>query len=363
MFAPPASAASASAQMRSSADLEPVGAVCDRPGDVDRVRLEDVRLDLAQALELVVAQDRVVDHELARVLGRLVEQVPLGADERLHAHHDRLADRVDRRVRHLREELLEVRVEERPPVGEHGERRVVAHRARPPPPRSRRAARASPSCPPACSRRRAAARRSGSAERRAAARSRQVGEPHVLALEPLAVGLRRGDLALHLGVRDDAALRRGRRGRACPGCSRPLRMTLRRRDVEHAGLGGEHDPAVGRLEPAPGTQAVAVERRADQRAVGERDRGRARPTPRSGTRGSGRSPARSSATSARPAYASGTIIISACGSERPASTSSSSTLSNVRGVGAARADRPAAPSRGRRRRAPRRAATRARASS
>ena len=45
------------------------------------------------------------------------------------AHHDRLADRVDRRVRHLREQLLEVRVEQRLPVGEDRERQVVAHRA------------------------------------------------------------------------------------------------------------------------------------------------------------------------------------------------------------------------------------------
>ena len=51
-----------------------------------------------------------------------------------------------------------------------------------------------------------------------------------------------------------------------------------RRLVEHAGLRGEHDPAVLRLEPAPGTQAVAVERRADHAPVGERDRGR--PVPR-----------------------------------------------------------------------------------
>ncbi len=109
--------------------LEPGDAIGDRPGEVDRLRLEDIRVDRAQAFELVVAQDRVVDHELPRMLGRLVEQVALRADERLHAHHDRLADRVDRRVRDLREELLEVRVEERPPVGEHGERRVVPHRA------------------------------------------------------------------------------------------------------------------------------------------------------------------------------------------------------------------------------------------
>ena len=77
-----ASASSASAHSRSRACSRPAGAVVGRPGDVERVRLEDVRVDLPQALELVVAQDRVVDHELACVLGRLVEQVPLRADER-----------------------------------------------------------------------------------------------------------------------------------------------------------------------------------------------------------------------------------------------------------------------------------------
>ena len=70
-----------------------------------------------------------VDHELARVLGvsssRLCSDPTLACD----AHHDRLADRVDRRVRHLREQLLEVRVEQRLAAREHGERRVVPHRA------------------------------------------------------------------------------------------------------------------------------------------------------------------------------------------------------------------------------------------
>src|SRR2546430_6234884 len=45
------------------------------------------------------------------------------------AHHDRLADGVDRRIRHLREQLLEVRVEKRLALREDGEGRVVPHRA------------------------------------------------------------------------------------------------------------------------------------------------------------------------------------------------------------------------------------------
>ena len=150
----------------------------------------------------------------------------------------------------------------------------------------------------------------------------------MLSLEPVGVRLLRRDLLLQLVVGDDAALRRGRRERACPGCSRPLRSDVLRRDVEHAGLGGEHDPAVARLEPAAGPEAVAVEHRADHAAVGERDRGRA--VPRFGQALVERvEAAQLVGHVGASAYASGTIIISACGSERPASTSSSSTLSNT----------------------------------
>ena len=58
----------------------PAGPSSTRPGDVDRVRLEDVVGDVAQRLELVVEQDRLVEHELVGVLGRLVEQVALAAE-------------------------------------------------------------------------------------------------------------------------------------------------------------------------------------------------------------------------------------------------------------------------------------------
>ena len=62
------------------------------------------------------------------LLGLRVEQVPLAADRRDHRRDDLLANGVERRVRHLREELLKVIGEQLRPVGEHGQRRVVAHR-------------------------------------------------------------------------------------------------------------------------------------------------------------------------------------------------------------------------------------------
>ena len=57
-----------------------------------------------------------------------LEQVALGPDRRPHRRDQLLADRVERRVRHLREQLLEVVVEQPRPVRQHGQRRVGAHR-------------------------------------------------------------------------------------------------------------------------------------------------------------------------------------------------------------------------------------------
>ena len=129
MLIPSVSASSASRQRRVERGVHAGGAVCDGPGHIQRARLEDRRVHLSQLLELGVEEDGGVENELARVFRRLVEEVLLGADTRLQAHHDRLADRVDRRVRDLREQLLEVRVDEPVPVREHRERRVVPHRA------------------------------------------------------------------------------------------------------------------------------------------------------------------------------------------------------------------------------------------
>ncbi len=256
--------------------LHPRRAVHDGPGEVERVRLEDRRVDLPQALQLRVEQDRVVDHELARMLGRLVEQVPLRADAGLHAHHDRLADRVDRRIRHLREELLEVRVEERLAVGQNCQRRVVAHRAD----RFLGVAR---------QRRqdhlhvllRVAEGELPQAQRLRRLRLRlargKVGRAHDLLLVPPGVRLAGDDLPLDLVVLDDAAALEIDEEELAR-LEAPLAKDVLRRLVEHPRLRGEHDPAVLRLEPAAGPQAVAVECRADHPPVREGDR--RRPVPR-----------------------------------------------------------------------------------
>ena len=57
------------------------------------------------------------------------EQVRPRADHRDQRHHQLLADRIDRRVGDLGEVLLEIVVEQLGLVGQHGDRRVGAHRA------------------------------------------------------------------------------------------------------------------------------------------------------------------------------------------------------------------------------------------
>ena len=65
---------------------------------------------------------------MALALGRF-EQVAFRPDVTLQRHDDLFADRVDRRIRDLREELLEVVVEHPRLIAQALERRVVAHRA------------------------------------------------------------------------------------------------------------------------------------------------------------------------------------------------------------------------------------------
>ena len=98
--------------------------------------------------------------------------------------------------------------------------------------------------------------------------------------------------------------------------------------VEHPGLGGEHQQAVPRQRVARRAQAVAIERRADLAAVGEGDRGRA--VPRLEQRGVELVEARmSSGISAWFGQAAGISIVSACAGGRPAITSSSSAASSA----------------------------------
>jgi hypothetical protein len=114
-----------------------------------------------------------------------------------------------------------------------------------------------------------------------------VGVDHVLALgqrlqrhqagvQPVGVRVLGGQFRLDLVVGDDPAGRRVDQEHPAR-LEPPLGHHAVRVDVEHAGLAAEHDQPVAGLPPAARPQPVAVEHRADHRAVGERDAGRAVP--------------------------------------------------------------------------------------
>ena len=104
----------------------------DREEDRQRDRLVAVRrlaVERPQLLQLLVLHDRRGELDLPGRPRRRLEQVVLGAEGRLHRHDDFFADAIDRRVGDLREELLEVVVEQLRPVREDRQGGVVAHRA------------------------------------------------------------------------------------------------------------------------------------------------------------------------------------------------------------------------------------------
>ena len=78
--------------------------------------------------QLVIGQDRHVQRDLPAGVGLRIEQVPLAAGAGEDRRHQLLADRVQRRVRHLGEELLEIIEQRLGPVGEDGQRGIRAHR-------------------------------------------------------------------------------------------------------------------------------------------------------------------------------------------------------------------------------------------
>ena len=64
--------------------------------------------DLPNLLEIRIGQDRLLHSDSATGLRMLVHQIGLGPDAGRERHDEFLANRIDRRIGHLREELLEI---------------------------------------------------------------------------------------------------------------------------------------------------------------------------------------------------------------------------------------------------------------
>ena len=239
------------------------------------VRMGAVVVDVDDLGEIVVVDDGERQLQLTAAVRSGREQVRLGADAGAHGGDDLLADGVERRVRHLCEQLLEVVEQETRTLRQHRNRRVGAHG-------TERLAGG------------AGHRRDddlqlllGVAEHLLAAQHAVPAVHHVLALgeiiqvrgsglQPVAVRVLVGERELDLLVVDDAPLL-GVDQEHAPRLQTTLADDAFGGDVEHACFAREHDQVVVRDPVSTGSQAVAVENRADDRAVGEAHVGRTVP--------------------------------------------------------------------------------------
>ena len=232
-------------------------------------------VDVDDLGEVVVADHRVGQHDLAARGGAGLQQVLLGAGGRLQGGDKLLPDRVQRRVGDLGEQLGEV-VEQQPgPVGEHGDRGVGAHRAdRLGPGRGHR-----PEQQPQFLLGVAAGPLPGGEFRGAGQRPVPVGQVvqvHEAGVQPLGVRVLGGQRRLDVGILEDPVA-------AGVGEEDPPRLQPAladhggRVEVEHADLAGQdHQAVLGHPVPAR-AQAVAVEHGTCHGAVGERHAGGAVP--------------------------------------------------------------------------------------
>ncbi len=211
---------------------------------------------------------------------RFFEQVLLGADGGNRGSHHLLADRIDRRIGHLGEKLLEVVEQQRRLVRQHRQRRVGAHRAHRLLPVDRHRRQDHLQLFDRVAEGLLLLGQIFGLEAGDRRRVRRLGKPIEIGqvfVEPLPIRLALRHRRLDFLVLDDAALDRVDEKHAAR-LQAALALDLLGRDVEHAGFGSHHDHPVLGHQVARGTQPVAVEHRADAAAVGERDR--RRPVPR-----------------------------------------------------------------------------------
>ncbi len=249
-------------------------------GDVDFAGAElaaGEALDVADLGHVAVGEHRLRHLQADRRIDvRHPEEIGLRPDEGGQRGDDLLADRIDRRIGHLREELLEVVVEGLVPGGEHRQRRIVAHRAQ----RFLAALRHRPEDELDVLLRVAEGLLAVEQRRRRIGHRRAVAIDLVQLdadlLDPFAVGLGVGQRVLELLVVDDPPLDQVDQEHLAR-LQAPLLDDPRLRHRQHAGFRRhDHHVVVGHQE-ARRAQAVPVERGADLAAVGEGHRGRTVP--------------------------------------------------------------------------------------
>ncbi len=72
---------------------------------------------VAEFFKIFIAQNRAFQLDLAAALGFGLEKITLGAEIRFRRSHNFFADTINRRIRNLREKLLEVTVQKLRTIG------------------------------------------------------------------------------------------------------------------------------------------------------------------------------------------------------------------------------------------------------
>ncbi len=108
---------------------KPSLAIVDAVQGRKRDRAQTFNVEPLDPFEFLVGENRLLELKLAAVTRRLLEQIMFGANRRFGRGHQFLANRIDRRIRHLREQLFEVVVKRLRLVRQYGERSVRAHRS------------------------------------------------------------------------------------------------------------------------------------------------------------------------------------------------------------------------------------------
>ena len=249
-------------------------------GGVEDLRAEAHAVDGADAPERVMGEQRALQAHEATGVAAVLEQVAVVAEVEHRARDEALAQRVDGRVRHLGEQLVEVVKEAARFLGEHGERRVDAHGGQRHLRRGGHGAHGLVNVVVVVAVAGEALREReplvGLGRQLGGLGLAQVADVERLVAEPVAVGLLVGVLVADLVVPQHAALR----GVHLEHLARA--QAARAQDVlglhvDGAHLGGQDEAVVARDVVARGTQAVAVERRPQDATVRERDGGRAVP--------------------------------------------------------------------------------------
>ncbi len=265
---------------RSEPGFDSIAAPDQRIADIQFERTELVRRvfpDIAQFLHTVERQHRLRYFETDRRIDVVrIQKIWLGPDEGHQRHDQLLTYRVDRRIGHLREKLLEVVVESLVPVGQHRQGGVRAHRA------GRFLAVVDHRLEDdldvflGVAEGLLAIKHGSNRYLNLFSRCRQVVELYADFFNPLAIGLGVGQRVLEFLVVDDAPLFHIDQEHLAR-LQTPLLDNFLFRNWQDAGFGShDHHVVVGH-QVAGRTQAVAVERRANLAPVGKRHRRRAVP--------------------------------------------------------------------------------------